>query len=68
MRIYGHHTQSKEKLPAASSLGNSHATSDFCAISGVGQSPTGLVEGSVLLDFFVDGDEGQIPVIMVHLV
>ena len=34
------------------------------AISGVGQSPTGLVEGSAVIGFFVDGDEGQIPVIM----
>ena len=65
VRIYGHHTQSKEKLPTAHlpwAIPMQPVTS--AAISGVGQSPTGLVEGSAVIGFFVDGDEGQIPVIM----
>ena len=65
VRIYGHHTQSKEKLPTAHlpwAIPMQPVTS--AAISGVGQSPTGLVEGSDVIGFFVDGDEGQIPVIM----
>ena len=69
VRIYGHHTQSKEKLPTAHlpwAIPMQPVTS--AAISGVGQSPTGLVEGSAVIGFFVDGDEGQIPVIMRHLV
>ena len=33
-------------------------------ISVIQTSPTGLVEGSSVIGFFVDGEDGQIPVIM----
>lgn len=65
VRIVGHHTQNKEKLPTAHlpwAIPLQPVTS--AAISGIGHSPTGLVEGSAVMGFFADGEDGQIPVIM----
>ena len=65
VRILGHHTQNKEKLPTEHlpwAIPLQPISS--AAISGIGTSPTGLVEGSAVMGFFADGDEGQIPVIM----
>lgn len=65
VRILGHHTKNKEILPTEDlpwALSMQSITS--AAISGVGTSPTGLVEGSSVIGFFVDGEDGQIPVIM----
>ena len=65
VRIIGYHTLDKNVLPTESlpwSIPMQPVTS--AAISGVGSSPTGLVEGSTVIGFFVDGEDGQIPVIM----
>ena len=65
VRILGHHTQNKEKLPTAHlpwAIPLQPISS--AAISGIGTSPTGLVEGSAVMGFFADGDDGQIPIIM----
>jgi len=65
VRIFGHHTQSKERLPTAHlpwAVPMQPITS--AGISGIGHSPTGLVEGSAVVGFFADGDNGQIPIIM----
>tara|TARA_B100000927_G_scaffold291725_1_gene296216 strand:+ start:11212 stop:13320 length:2109 start_codon:yes stop_codon:yes gene_type:complete len=65
VRIIGYHTLDKNILPTESlpwSIPMQPVTS--AAISGVGSSPTGLVEGSTVIGFFVDGEDGQIPVIM----
>ena len=65
VRIIGYHTLDKAVLPTSSlpwSIPMQPVTS--AAISGVGESPTGLVEGSAVIGFFVDGEDGQIPVIM----
>ena len=66
VRILGHHTKDKTILPTEElpwSMTMQSVTS--AAISGVGTSPTGLVEGSSVIGFFVDGEiDGQIPVIM----
>tara|TARA_S200000501_G_scaffold41801_1_gene33988 strand:+ start:1969 stop:3879 length:1911 start_codon:yes stop_codon:yes gene_type:complete len=65
VRILGHHTKDKTTLPTEElpwSMTMQNVTS--AAISGVGTSPTGLVEGSSVIGFFVDGEDGQIPVIM----
>lgn len=65
VRILGYHTLDKNVLPTESlpwAIPMQPVTS--AAISGVGSSPTGLVEGSAVIGFFVDGDDGQIPVIM----
>ena len=65
VRIIGYHTLDKNILPTESlpwAIPMQPVTS--AAISGVGSSPTGLVEGSTVIGFFVDGEDGQIPVIM----
>ena len=65
VRIIGYHTLDKNVLPTESlpwSIPMQPVTS--AAISGVGSSPTGLVEGSSVIGFFVDGEDSQIPVIM----
>ena len=65
VRIIGYHTLDKAILPTSSlpwAIPMQPVTS--AAISGVGASPTGLVEGSTVIGFFVDGEDGQIPVIM----
>ena len=65
VRILGHHTQNKEKLPTEHlpwAIPMQPISS--AAISGIGTSPTGLVEGSAVMGFFADGEEGQIPIIM----
>ena len=65
VRIIGFHTLDKNILPTESlpwAIPMQSVTS--AAISGVGSSPTGLVEGSTVIGFFVDGEDGQIPVIM----
>ena len=65
VRCFGHHTGDKTVLP----------TSDLpwaqvmlpvtsAGISGIGQSPTGLVEGSHVFGFFRDGEARQEPVVM----
>lgn len=64
VRIKGKHTDDKGKLP----------TKDLpwcyvlmpttsAGISGVGSSPSGLVEQSKVVGFFMDGDGGQVPVV-----
>ena len=65
IRIFGYHTKDKTKLPTADlpwAIPMQPVTS--AAISGVGSSPTGIVEGSAVVGFFADGPDGQIPVIM----
>lgn len=65
VRCIGFHTDDKElikteELPWAEVI--QPITS--AAISGVGQSPTGLVEGTHVFGFFKDGAEGQEPVVL----
>jgi len=65
VRIYSHHTADKgmiktEDLPWAQPL--QQITS--AAISDVGHSPTGIVEGTWCVGFWLDGVEGQRPVVM----
>jgi len=65
VRIFGYHSRNKVKLPTADlpwAIPMQPVTS--AAISGVGSSPTGIVEGSAVVGFFADGPDGQIPVIM----
>jgi len=65
VRIIGYHTLDKAVMPTESlpwAIPMQPVTS--AAISGVGTSPTGLVEGSSVIGFFVDGEDSQIPVIM----
>lgn len=65
VRVFGLHTAdtskiSTEDLPWA----NVMMPVNSASISGVGITPTGLVEGSWVVGFFVDGDNAQDPIIM----
>lgn len=65
VRILGFHPQLKkdfptDKLPWAQTLQPVHSAS----LSGKGISPTGLVEGSWVVGFFVDDGASQIPMIL----
>jgi len=65
VRIFGYHTGDKVILPTSDlpwAIPMQPVTS--AAISGVGTSPSGLVEGSTVIGFFADGNDGQIPIIM----
>lgn len=65
VRCFGWHTEDKGQIPTGSlpwAIPLQGITSP--AISGVGQSPTGLVEGSWVVGFFLDGEDAQEPVVM----
>jgi hypothetical protein len=63
VRIKGHHTDNKSELPIKDlpwcyvMLPMTSGT-----LSGVGTSPTGIVEGAKVIGFFMDGDAAQIPI------
>jgi len=65
VRAYGYHSDNKDQIPTdqlpwAVPLNGV----DSAAISGVGISPTGMVEGSWVVGFFMDGDRAQEPAIL----
>ena len=65
VRCFGHHTGNilelpTEDLPWAQVM----LPVTSAGISGIGQSPTGLVEGSHVFGFFRDGEARQEPVVM----
>jgi hypothetical protein len=65
VRIHGHHTEDKSKLPTKGlpwAFVMTPVTS--ASISGCGASPIGLVENSKVVGFFMDDDGQQIPVII----
>ena len=65
VRIFGWHTDDIQLLPTNVlpwALPMQPITS--AATSGVGTTPVGIVTGSWVVGFFLDGDEGQKPVIM----
>lgn len=65
VRIFGYHTADKGDIPtdklfwAMPMLPISSAS-----ISGIGVSPTGIVEGTHVIGFFIDGHDCQVPVII----
>ncbi len=65
VRCYGHHTDDKNAMPKED-LPWAQPVQDItsAAMGDVGQSATGLVEGSWVVGFFLDGKESQRPVIM----
>ena len=65
VRCLGLHTDDNIKLPT-SDLPWAHPMNPITSatISGVGQSPLGVVEGTWVVGFFQDGDEAQQPIIM----
>jgi hypothetical protein len=65
VRAFGWHTEDKgsiptEELPWAIIVNSV----DSASVSGIGKSPTGMVEGSWVFGFFMDGDRAQEPAIM----
>jgi hypothetical protein len=65
VRCFGHHTDKKseiatEDLPWAQVMNGINSAS----VNGLGNSPTGMVEGSWVMGFFMDGERAQEPVVM----
>jgi hypothetical protein len=65
IRILGHHTENKQTLPTAD-LPWALCVLPITAsgVSGIGQSATGLLEGSWVFGFFRDGHYRQEPIIL----
>lgn len=65
VRCYGWHTDDKDQIPT-SSLPWAQVIQDVtsAAVSGKGKSPTGLLEGSWVVGFFLDGERAQEPIII----
>jgi len=65
VRIYGDHDPDKTKIPTESlpwSQVMMPVTSAACA--GIGESATGIVEGSWVVGFYMDGESKQQPMVM----
>ena len=65
VRCLGHHTEDNIKLPT-SDLPWAHPMNPITSatVSGVGQTPLGVVEGTWVVGFFQDGEDAQQPIIM----
>lgn len=65
VRAYGWHTENLEYVPTES-LPWAHVLqpSNSAMNSGIGMPATGLVEGSMVFGFFLDGDNAQRPMIL----
>ena len=65
VRCYGWHTSNKTELPTSSLPWAQVMTSvNNAAMSGIGISATGLVEGTTVVGFFMDGRNAQRPLIL----
>lgn len=65
VRCYGWHTEDKGQIPTEDlpwAIPVNPVTS--ASTSGVGEMPTGLVQGSWVIGFFIDGDRAQEPAIL----
>lgn len=65
VRIFGHHTQSQELIPTlllpwAIPL----MPSTSASLSGVGNSPVGIMEGTLCFGIWLDGSDQQTPMVM----
>lgn len=56
VRVYGFHTEFKEVLPTDMLRWYSCLMNNSAATSGIGHSPTGYVQGSTVMGFFLDPD------------
>ena len=65
VRVFGYHTDDLLQLPT-SDLPWAYPMQPItsAAVSGIGTSPTGLLQGSHVFGFFRDGEEGQDPVMI----
>ena len=65
VRCFGHHTGNKTELPTEDlPWAQVMLPVTSAGISGIGQSPIGLVEGSHVFGFFRDGEARQEPIVM----
>lgn len=65
VRVFGLHTSDTSKIGTEDlPWANVMMPVNSASISGVGITPTGLVEGSWVVGFFVDGENAQDPIIM----
>jgi uncharacterized protein (TIGR02594 family) len=65
VRCFGWHTDKKDQIPtSALPWAVVINSTDSGSISGLGTTPPGLLEGSWVLGFFLDGDTGQEPAIL----
>ncbi len=65
VRVFGFHSEDTGELSTESLMWASVLQpTTSAAISGIGQSPTGLLPGSHVMGFFMDGEDAQVPVIM----
>ena len=65
VRCLGYHSEDLNKIPTKE-LPWAHPMNPITSatVSGVGQSPLGLVEGSWVIGFFTDGEDAQMPCII----
>lgn len=64
VRVYGYNTDDLGDIPTSKLYWAVVITPITSAsVSGVGVSPTGIVEGSHVIGFFADGADGQVPII-----
>jgi hypothetical protein len=65
VRCYGWHTNDKEKLPTKN-LPWAQCVQDITSgsMSGIGRSPTGIVEGTWVVGFFLDAKKAQKPMVL----
>lgn len=65
VRAFGWHTEDKDKIPT-DALPWAMVTNGIQSgsVSGLGFSPTGIVEGSWVVGFFMDGERAQEPVVL----
>ena len=65
VRCMGWHDENQDKLPTGDlPWAQPLQPITSAALSGIGTSPTGLVEGSWVVGFFMDGKKAQFPIIM----
>ncbi|MFA6198974.1 MAG: hypothetical protein WC679_01045 [Bacteroidales bacterium] len=65
VRIYGYHSDDLSEMPIEDlPFATVMQPTNSASISGVGNSPTGLVTGSTVVGFFSDGENAEVPIII----
>lgn len=64
VRCFGYHTENKQKIPTASLPWASVSMPiTSTSMGGIGQSATGILQGTWVLGMFIDGEDAQNPLI-----
>ena len=65
VRCYGYHTEDKSQIPTDSlPWAIVLSPTDSASVSGVGQTPSGLMQGSWVFGIFIDGERAQEPMVL----